>query len=361
MSFFGITVETIKTIETIPGADRLQKASLFGMDFSFCIPVNMFIEGERVLYFPIDSVLPQTIQEKLGVVGKLAGSNKDRIKTIKLKSTLSQGIVGKLDTFESFFVEKFGNSWFDNITPIEITQTLGVIKYEPPEVVCKAGRLVALPHGVAVYDIEGCDRFPAVVDRLMDMPVYISEKVEGSNFSMLRNSDGILHFCQRRFEVKPEPDTDAVHDWIRVPIEAKLPEVLARMEKELYPGTSITIRGEIAGPGVQGNIYKLQKIELFIFDIQVNGKYLAGKDFLRVCDAYNLQIVPSVAINKTLREWLGGKTVQQASNGESALFKTLREGIVIKPYLQELHDEALGGRLIIKQRDPIYLDKSKLS
>ena len=60
----------------------------------------------------------------------------------------------------------------------------------------------------------------------------------------------------------------------------------------------------------------------------------------------------------TLREWLDGKTIKEASNGESELHPVLREGVVIRP-LEEQRDDKFG-RIIIKQRSPEYLAKSKL-
>ena len=61
---------------------------------------------------------------------------------------------------------------------------------------------------------------------------------------------------------------------------------------------------------------------------------------------------------KTLREYLDGKTVKEASNGLSILvpgLNILREGIVISPLKEKyvMH----FGRLILKQRSPEYLLK----
>jgi hypothetical protein len=69
------------------------------------------------------------------------------------------------------------------------------------------------------------------------------------------------------------------------------------------------------------------------------------------------KLVPTLTYDMTLREWLGGKTVQQASNGRAAMVDRLREGIVIKPLVEEqIHR---FGRLFIKQRSPEYLSKTE--
>ena len=54
-----------------------------------------------------------------------------------------------------------------------------------------------------------------------------------------------------------------------------------------------------------------------------------------------------------LREYLNGKTIRYASNGKSVLADTKREGIVIKPLIEEFHP--ILHRLLIKQRSPEYL------
>ena len=37
MAFFNVTIETIKSIEPIEGADRIQKATLNGLEFTFVV------------------------------------------------------------------------------------------------------------------------------------------------------------------------------------------------------------------------------------------------------------------------------------------------------------------------------------
>lgn len=167
MSFWGVTIEEIDTVENIIGADRIQKATLKGIDFQFVIAKNIRQPGDKVLYFPIDSILPENIISFLGLIGKLAGPGKNRIKTIKLKNVISQGVMGDLSMIANKPAE------------VGITEYLGVTKYEPEEVLSKGGNIRNHPDGIERYDIEGCQRNREVVDMFMDRTVVISEKVEG--------------------------------------------------------------------------------------------------------------------------------------------------------------------------------------
>lgn len=59
MSEFGVTLEKISKIWEHPNADRLELASIEGMTYQFVVPKGQYIEGDAVLYFPVDSLIPQ--------------------------------------------------------------------------------------------------------------------------------------------------------------------------------------------------------------------------------------------------------------------------------------------------------------
>jgi RNA ligase (TIGR02306 family) len=355
MAFFGVTVEEIETVNPIEGADRIQVATVKGLVFNFVIAKDSFKPGDKVLYFPIDSLLPQALAEKLGVAGKLAGKNKDRVKTVKLRGVMSQGIVGNLDIIGDMSCESLlGVPRLPSTE--EITAHLGVTKYEPPEVVCQGGKLVRHAEGVSTYDIEGADRYPVVVNELLNQQVYITEKVEGSNWYGGVDAAGEFVVGQRSGAIIPD-DGNVTHTWWTVAAMQGLLDAAAAIRRDKYPGKSVIIRGEIAGGSIQGNIYKLPKMQIFAFDILVDGQYVDALTFLALTTEYKIQTAPMLSLSKTLHEWLDGKTVKDASHGKSLLGDTIREGIVIKPIVEQ-YSKVLGGRLFIKQRDPIYLDKT---
>lgn len=349
MSTFKVSIEKIEKVWPHSNADKLELANVVGMSFQFCVPKGKYKAGDVVVYFPIDAVLTDALIDKFGIRNFLSGAKRDRLKTVKLRGEISQG-----------FVVPVGDLFTDPIElNTDVTERLGVIKYEPPEVICKAGRLYPLPSGIAMYDIEGVDRHPAVVEQLMDMPVAIFEKVEGSNSGVMFTREGGLQYFQRRFEVRQDPTTEETHDWIRVPQDNGLSAVAEQLITTEYLGNmQSAIRSEMVGPGIQGNIYKLPKVTTYTFDIQIDGRYLDVEEFLGVCKKYNITTAPVLSVGKTLREWLAGKTIQAASNGQSLIYPTLREGIVIKPMI-ETYSEELKGRLFIKMRDPIYLANEK--
>ena len=345
MAFFGVTREKIGEIKNHPNADRLEIAKLQGVNFSFIIPKGQYQVGQYILYFPLDAILPLNTAKAVGLEGKLAGKNKDRIKSVRLRGEISQGVVAPTTILSN-----------PEETNTElITKELGVTKYEPPVVPCKAGNLIQLPVGLSAYDIEGAERNMEVLELLMDKPVIVTEKLEGMNFSVTVNIDGKVFVNQRNYSI--EPIEDKTHDFWKIAEEKGIIKLAHEISDACWKKSNVTIYGEFIGPGVQGNIYKLQDHTVKLFDVKIGQDWMDAIDFN---EYFSIDIrVPTVFQGGTLRKFLDGKDIVEASHGTSTLNAgTFREGIVIKPEYEERVDGF--GRLILKQRDVIYLSKSDL-
>lgn len=353
MSTFQVSIRKISEIWPHGNADRLELARVDGLGYQFCSQKGTKGVGDEVVYFPVDSVLPERLAEALGVRNLLSGKNKDRIKTVKLRGEISQGLVVKTDVIKDYLAEIWpGLEW----PPSDLTGALGVTKYEPPEIPCHAGRLSKLPDGVSMYDIEGADNFPDALESLMDQVVVVSEKMEGTNYSVTCMPDGETVFVnQRKHTIIPIEDGE--HDFWRVSRVLGVLDSVKRIQGNNFPGQQLTLRGELVGPGIQKNIYKLKEKKVLFFDVLVDGKYLPFDTYFDICGVYGLETVPILSYNKTLREWLDGRSLQEASNGKSTLSDVAREGVVIKPLEEQSHPGI--GRLILKQRSPDYLAKSE--
>lgn len=360
MSFFGVTVEQISELKKHPNADRLMLAKLEGMEFQFCVPTDQYEVGDLVLYFPIDAVIPQEVLQRLGLEGKLAGKDKNRLKTVRLRGEISQGIVA---TVESLLGDQLPN--LSVVKGTDYTEYLGVVKYEPPEAISGFGSrgsrpeyLRPLPQLVEVYDIEGAERNPEIVELLMDQSVMVTEKVEGSHFSASLYKDGDFAICQRRFRLVPNEDEK--HEWHYLAEKQNIRVVLESLFALTEANHVVTLRGEVVGPGIQGNIYGFTERRIVFFEIERDGLPV---DVVTTHYYFTLLDVESVPVlyQGTLRSFLDGESIVEESHGATLLMgakSTLREGIVIRP-IKEQWDMKFG-RVILKQRDPIYLEKSDL-
>ncbi len=223
-------------------------------------------------------------------------------------------------------------------------------KYEPPVLFGREGRLLPLPPDVPVYDIEGADRFPAVLAELLDLEVSITEKLEGSNISVTWR-EGRAWVNQRQHTIEPLPGV--VHSFWKVAESQGLIKAAERISAEA--GEAVTLHGEFLGPGVQSNIYKLKDHAVHLFDVRIGGRCVAVAPFREILVRHGIgPAVPELARSISLRDWLAGRTIQEAANGQSVLAAVAREGIVVRP-MEERFCPDLHGRLILKQRSPSYL------
>lgn len=351
MAFFGITVETVEQVKPHPNADKLSIAKLKGLSFDVVIGLNQFNPGDKVLYIPVDALLPEAMISALNLTGRLAGKDKNRVKSIALRKVVSQGLVCP--------VSKFLSDEMATKSPEEITKFLGVEKYEPPVIMEKNANLIQLPQGQSPYDIEGADRYANIVELLLNKESIVMEKMEGQNFSVTRIKNEIF-VNQRNFSIQPKDG--AKHSFWTTAEQFGL---LDRIKS--LPGDEVQIYAEFTGPGVQKNIYDLKSFSLFVFDIKIDRQWVGFEQFLSLMgfspegtdgkykNADGALMAP-LLFKGLLKDFLNTKTIQEASNGQSLYGNTLREGIVVKPVVEEIVENY--GRLIVKQRSPIYLAES---
>lgn len=336
MAFFGITLEKIEKVWNHPNADRLSMAKVEGLAFQFVIGKNQFQPGDAVLYFPLDSLIPESILQKMNMVGKLSGKDKNIIRTLKLRGELSQGLVFPA----SLLTENQAR-----LSPKEITELLGVTKYEPPVNMTQDGILKDLPTGFSKYDIEGADRYCHIVELLMEQDVVIMEKMEGTNFSTAKDKEHSVIVNQRSNTIIEKEGV--LNTYWKAARNSNLTSIIQTL------GPISAIYGELCGPSIQKNIYRLNDHKVFVFDIKDSGKWMGWDEFKSFTEIHSLQTAPILFVGK-LKDFLNGKSIQESSNGKSLINpEALREGIVVKPVTEQFHSQL--GRLIIKQRSPAYL------
>jgi len=90
------SIQKIEKLEEIPGADKILKATILG--WNLVVRVGEFNVGDYCVYFEIDSIIPRMTWNE-----HLFKNEKDtslRIKTIKLKGVVSQGLALPISILE---------------------------------------------------------------------------------------------------------------------------------------------------------------------------------------------------------------------------------------------------------------------
>lgn len=363
MSNFSVEVFSIKTIEPIPNADMLE-AVLIGQ-YRSLVKKGQFHVGDKVAYIPEQSIVPVELLKEMGLEGRLAGPNKNRVKAIKLRGVVSQGLVLQAH-----------DSWQEGM---DVAEQLKITKYEPSIPAQFMGDQGLSPISVN-YDIENFKKYPDVLKDGEE--VVATEKIHGTFFTIglatnvnSENTEGLYRqnfivsskglIRQGIFIKDNEKNTN--NTYIRAANEFDLaPKLLGILdflvEKGLIDNTEqqIWLMGEVFGRsiqhnnGIEGYNTPQGKLGFRAFDVKVGNKYLDYEIFQEVCVAVGIETVPLVYQGPFSLEVLARIT----SGNENVSCKSLhiREGVVIKPVKER--SEYRLGRVHLKSISDEYLLKS---
>lgn len=356
-STFAVTVQDIKALENHPNADRLELATILGWQ---CVVQKGALKvGDKVVYFPIDSILPQDIEEKIFGPDSKVKLTKSRVKTIKLRGAISQGLAVPLTVFGLKASIPVGE---------DLTEAFKVKKYEPPakdlpaHMGVKKEKALENPNFHKYGGIENFKNYPDVFKD--EELVEITEKIHGTHFrcgyvKTVANTlwKKILKFFGKLPEyefVYGSNNVQLQHRWLNstyydTNVYAKI-TMQYNLKDILKPGE--VLHGEIYGSGIQkGYTYGCKEGEhkLVVFDIKKDGEYLGTRDFQEFVQSRNLPSVPVLYNGPFSKTHAKSLTV-----GNSVLEPTqkTREGVVIKPILNE---KCLMGRKMLKLISDEYL------
>jgi len=326
------TIEKITKFEKHPNADRLNLITVKGWE---CVTASNYEVGDLVVYIQIDTTVPKADwSEFLFDKGK-PDQTRARIKTIKLRGRVSQGLCLPVDVLGLKPDEPILES-------DDVTEELGIEKYQKPVPVQLSGEVVGnFPtHICPKTDEERIQNFPELIDefKALDCDVYVSVKMDGTSFSAIayEEMNGLknLSVCGRNWELK---ETDGNTYW-KMAHKYKLDEKMQDLE---------VIQAEMIGPNIQKNPSGEAEVGLRVFNYGTGygRKYFGLNEMRSFCEKNEIPMVPVIYEGKfkwnSMEELLEFADSVKYDNGKQA------EGIVIRP-VKEVHSELLGGRLSFK-------------
>lgn len=340
-------VTVAKIVDTFPieGADVIVRAQVKGWNL-VTQKSNGFKAGDLVAYFEIDSLLPEIPEFEF--MSKYKATNFDgttgyRLKTIKLKGQVSQGLILPLIELHKFFPA----GWFPE-EGADITDFLGVKKYEAPIPAELGGMAKGMFPGFLVKtDEERVQNLQEMLDEIAGTPAYVSLKIDGASMSVY-SRDGDFGVCTRSVDLLKNESNSLWKAAIALKLEEKL-----KAYKELT-GTNIALQGEIYGENIQKNRLKIkgQAFAVFnVFDID-KYKFFDFEDMIAFCAAYDIPTVPILDSNYVIHNDIE-KYVEEAKvqypNGAHA------EGKVFRPLVEIVWR---GSRVSFKSINPTFLLKN---
>ncbi len=257
------TIRKVKEIKPIKDADNIELAIIDGWQ---CVAKKgEFKEGDLAIYFEIDSLLPDIPEFNFlankGVKTNADGSAGYRLKTIKLRGEISQGLLLPLSTFKLYNV----------IEGDDLTEILNIKKYEPAISAQLQGQIRGnFPGFLRKTDAERIQNIYGKYRHVYsDSKWEVTEKLDGTSATFYIK-DGEFGVCSRNLDLK---ETEGNTYW-KIAREYKLEEFLKKSSG------NFSIQGEIIGEGIQKNPLKIigQQLRIFnVFDID-KSKYLPYLD-----------------------------------------------------------------------------------
>ena len=334
-----------------PNADALELAEVG--DYHSACPIGKFEPGQKVAYIPEDSLVPWELVEWLGLADppRLKGPKKNRVKAIRLRGVVSQGLIYAGPLIDDL-------EWGD-----DAAEALGLTKYEPDVPVQMRGQMQAGPGPQHKYDIENIKHWPTAIPK--GQPVVVTEKIHGSfcclgfqkddddTVTPVASSKGVLGKGMR-FDVDTEENKSNIYV-----------EMWRQHGDDILEAVSITCRefmvfGEVFGPKVQKNFqYGFDKRQFRVFDIRIDGKFLSWADVESFCDFLGVEAVPVLYKGPWDKDML-----PELTNGPSEFVDAehIREGCTVRSaidhYTNMTVDGRVGpGRLIFKSVSDEYLTR----
>ncbi|MFF4546176.1 RNA ligase (ATP) [Streptomyces sp. NPDC001435] len=348
MSTLRVTAEVL-TVHEHPNADALELAQV-GL-YRAVVAKGAYRTGEAAVYIPEQSVLPAGLIEELGLTGRLAGGNADRVKAVRLRGELSQGIVCRPKALADVDLARAAADGTD------FAEALGITKWVPPIPPTMNGDVESAPDLLPWVDIENIQRYPGIFTAGED--VVLTEKLHGSACLLTYVADGGQVFVSSKgFGTKSLAlKEDPRNLYWRAIRGHGVAEAAARLAERLG-ARRVGIFGEVYGAGVQDLTYgadgRRETLGYAVFDVsaEIDGavRWLDAVESLEG----ELPLVPRLYegpydIDRVLEFASGRETV-------SGRGLHLREGVVVRAAV-ERYSPVTGGRAIAKAVSPAYLTR----
>lgn len=372
-------IELINAVTPIEGADNIELAHILGWQV-IVRKSEHYQVGDKVIYIEIDSRCPADSEW-----AQFLAPRNYKVKTIKLRGQLSQGLILPLSTLPKGNYEvgqdvakilKIEKIQEDYVAPVVTIEQR--MKSKNPTLFKKkwfqfglrfswfkqlaykwlfrsSPKETKFPTSFAYISktdetrIQNC---PEILS--CKTPMVVSEKLEGSSGTYIlertRHKKYKFYVCSRNI-CQISESKQCYYDeniyWIianKYDIKNKLMKMLEQHPEWEY----VCMQGEIIGPKICGNIYQLDDYDFYVFNFIASDwgrrDSLTARDIVK---AYGLKFVPILEANYILPD-----TVDELlayAEGFSTLKATDREGVVIRSHDGSVSFKAVSNRYLLKK------------
>jgi hypothetical protein len=355
------SIQKIVDIRPIEKADAIEVVQVLGWE---CVVKKSegFKIGDLVIYIEIDSIVPNKPEYEF------LRDRKFRVRTIKLRGQISQGLVLPL------FILPKGNYKEDD----DVTDIIGIKKYDPQAEAeqklmeqklehtnNKIHKFLSrypwyrkfffkpkkggFPSFIKKTDEDRIQLFPRICEQHKDIPFIVTEKIDGQSgtYFLVKKSKKFLFFgggyefgvCSRNLHL-PKEDNSSYWTIAR---QCNIKNVL---EKLIGDNQFVVLQGEILGTGIQKNKYKIDGYDFYAFNLiypnkkvdSIQAKELLfdfGIKFVNILDT-NFKLFPTIS------------EMVEYAKGKSTLLPIDREGVVIRNYDKDISFKVINPEFLLK-------------
>lgn len=369
------SIQKILDIQPIENADKIELATVLGWHVVVSKSENHKI-GDLVCYVEIDSQCPETL------LFEFLKERKYRVKTIKLRGQISQGLIIPLDKLPK------GNYKEGQ----DVTKILGITKYDPEAE--KENKLIeqsmknnknpihkklmkykwyrklyskfttptknGFPTWIKKTDE---DRIQVLVEKFNDI-IAVNDTKKALYFDSTEKLDGqsATYFikkykklglftkydfgvCSRNLRLK----TPSNSSYWTIAKKHDMEGILKDMIKK-YNANSIVIQGEICGTGIQGNKYQIDGYKLFVFNLIIDNKRYRTQEVKNILKPYKIETVPILDTNVLLLPSID-EMVKNAEGKSKIYSKSDREGKVWRSCIGDLSFKVINPKFLLKNNE----------
>ncbi|MCZ2397863.1 MAG: RNA ligase (ATP) [Chitinophagales bacterium] len=316
------TVRKIAEVRLIEGANKI---CAYRVDGWWVVDsIDKYKVNDAVVYAEPDSWVPHSLAPFLTKEGQLPKVYNEvegqRLRTVKLRGQISQGLLLPVSVLH------IDGKWIEGVVIDEgtdVTEILGVQKWEPPAEFRAANAKGSFPHFIPKTDCERVQNLSRQVQQWAEDEVVFqkSEKLDGSSMTVFYK-DGEVGCCSRNLELK---DDGTSTFW-----ETAKSEKL--VEKLISLGKNIALQGELLGGQIQGNSYKITGFKFFLYDIYDIDKqeYLRPEVVEQFAEEHGISHVPVIGYVTLPKEDIIQALLLDADGKSAVGCNPKREGFVYK-------------------------------
>lgn len=369
------SIQRIAELNPIEGKDRIELATILG--WRVIVQKGMYSVGDLCVYCEPDSLMPDKPEFEF-----LRGKN-FKIKVMKMAGVISEGIVFPLSILPQQEQDKAAEGR-------DVTEILGVRHMDEVEeeanvpkpstlkstplfkfAVALTGNRVTRPIGHLLINTlkkkgrGNIKKFPSFIrktdeTRIQTIPhildkdeTYICrEKVDGSSMTVFlvrkpktlfkRKPQYEFGVCSRNRRLyKGSFDSER---FLSTAAKYKMEEALRDMIGSL---DWLVLQGELVGPGIQKNLYKLDSHRFYAFNLITPHKKVSCDIGEHLMSRYDIPWAPSLGLIKspfTVQE------VLDAATGNSQINPSVRrEGMVCRNYGKDISFKAVSPEYLLKK------------